>query len=244
MSFDYGATPTESGSGGSFKQPELGGHAARLQSIIHLGMFEETYSGKKKAPAPICVAVFELKEDSDFEDTEDGELDTSKPLYCHKTFSLRTGDKAFATKITKALDPDGEATGFDDLIGAPCEITMVGSKKLNEDKTPKYTNFSGITALNKKLIPLTADLLEVGAGHLRFAEITKEAILQLRPLTEVADTLMKGMNYEGSRAQELIAEIRAEKPEFAVRTSEGGTNESPQREDVPPPSDMDNREEF
>lgn len=206
-SFDYGAEPVDAG--GSFKQPDVGPHEARLRSLIHLGSFRETYQGKKKSPAPEVVAVFELKGEEDFE--EDGET----PLYLTKAFPIKKGDRTFMTKFLKALDPKGLAKGFDDLIGAACMVEAKGSTKLNDDKTPKYVNFDSVSGMTAKFAKLVEECTPGGAGHVRFDELTEGAIMELNPILEVANILMKGENYEGSKAESIIAGIRKENPEFA-----------------------------
>lgn len=208
MSFDYG-TEEVAEAGGTFKNPEIGDHSAVLRSIIHCGMFREEYKGEKKKPAPEVVAIFELKDEEDFED--DGET----PLTLSKAFPLKKGDKAFMTKFIKALDPKGEAEGFDDLIGKACQVTAKGSKALNEDGTPKYVNFGGISGLLPKFAKMIDPLQVKGVGHVRFEDITKEAVLELNPILEVANILMLGEKYEGSKAEEVVNEIRKENPDFA-----------------------------
>lgn len=227
--FDYGATPADSG-GKSFKNPEEGKHTARLRSIIHLGMNQEEFQGKTKTPAPMCVAIFELKDEGDVDD--DG-----NPLEIHKPFSLRKGDKAFATKLIKALDPKGKASGFDALIGAVCEVEIKGSKEKDDDGKPKYANFGGVSELHPKLAAMTEPLAVEGAGHCRFENLTKEAILELRPISEVADLLMTGMNYAGSKAEKIVAEIRKENPEFAKRKQKDNEDPPERNGDAPPPSE-------
>jgi len=225
--FDYGTDEVSEG-GGAFKNPEVGDHSARLRSIIHCGMFRETYNKEKKKPAPQVVAIFELKDDEDFED------DGTTPLTMHKTFPLKKGDKAFMTKFIKALDPKGKAKGFDDLVGAACQINCKGGKELLDDGKPKYINFGGISGMPAKFAAMTEDLIEIGVGHIPFDDITKEAIMELHPIREVADIIMEGDRFAGSAAEVIIMEIRAENADFAVRKkkegddkkAEGGVDES------------------
>jgi hypothetical protein len=128
------------------------------------------------------------------------------------------------TKFIKALDPKGEAKGFDDLIGAPCTVNCKGGKDKNEDGTPKYINFGGISAMVPKLAAITDELAVPGVGHVRFPDLTKEAVLELNPIREVNMILMEGENYSGSKAEEIVNAIREENPDFAVRkkkTEEG-----------------------
>ena len=238
MSFDYGAEPVES-AGKDFKDPSIGPHSARIRSIIHMGVFEEEFQGKKKAPAPIVSVIFELKDEEDFED--DGET----PLEVHKMFSLRKGDKAFLTKFIKAIDPKGEKSGFDDFIGLPCQIDMVQGKEKKAGSGEHYVNFGGVTGMLKKLADITDPLTVEGVGHVSFENLTKEAIMELHPISEVANTLMQGLNYQGSGAQAIIDEIRAENPEFAKRKPKDGEGAAEKPADKPAPkSDLDEEAEF
>jgi hypothetical protein len=242
--FDFGTEHEIKEPGVAFKNPELGEHSARLRSLIHCGLFRETFNKEKKKPFPEVVAVFELKEDGDFE--EDGVT----PLTISKPFPLKKGDRAFMTKFIKALDPKGEAKGFDDLIGAACTVNCVGSKVKNEDGTPKYVNFGGISGLPSKFAKMMEPLQVEGVGHVPFDKLTKDAILELNPIREVNMILMEGENYSGSKAEEIINEIRAENPEFAKRkaktnsegdsTSENKTAEKP----VEKETNLTDEEEF
>lgn len=226
--FDFG-TEEQIASASGFKNPEVGPHMARLRSIIHCGLFCETFKGKKKKPAPEVVAVFELKEETDFED------DGSTPLTASKAFPIKLGDKTFFSKMMKVLDPDGTAGGFDDLIGAPCMVEIKGSKELNEDGSPKYVNFDSIAGMPKKFAAMVPELNGgYGVGHVRFEDLTLAAIHELNPALEVANILMKGEKFAGSKAATLIAEIRKDNPDFAkLKESSGDPGPSePAREEV------------
>lgn len=255
MSFDYGVDENEIASGGgNFKNPEVGDHNAVLRSIIHCGKFREEFKGELKAEAPQVVAVFELKGSKNFED------DGTTPLTITKDFPLKKGDRAFMTKFVSTLDPTGTATGFDDLIGRACTVTISGSKELNEDKKPKYVNFKSMGGITTDPDVLefmkskgTFDLALAGAGHVPFNAITKEAIMELNPILHVADIIMKGSQYDGSEAQRIIEEIRVENADFAKRkakegkATESGTPDKPEQaqDNTPAPaSDLDETEEF
>ena len=222
MSFDFGVAPEAVvEAGGVFKNPELGDHSARLKSLIHFGIFREEYKGVKKKPCPQVLAVFELKDDTDFE--EDGVT----PLLLHKSFPLKKGEKAFMTKFLSALDPQSKAKGFDDLIGAACTVNVKGSKVLNDDGSPKYVNFGGISGLPAKFASMIDPLVGGGVGHVRFDDMTKEAVLEMNPILDVAFVLEKGEQYEGSVAQEIVQGIRKDNPEFAVYKPTKGTESKP-----------------
>lgn len=206
--FDYGTDKVQEVLG-TFKMPEVGDHSARLAGIIHLGMYRESFNGELKKPAHQVLAIFELKDDEDFED------DGVTPLYIHKSFPLKKGDKAFMTKFLKAIDPKGSFHGFDDCIGAACTVNVTASKKLDSDGKHKYVNFGGLSGLPAKFATHVAPLVHSALGHLRQEEITEEAILHMNPVTEVANILMKCDDYEGSVAEEIINKIREKTPDFA-----------------------------
>ena len=232
--FDYG-TEEVAEVGGTFKNPQEGDHSAVLRSIIHCGLFREEFKGEIKKPAPQVVAIFELKDEEDFED------DGVTPLTLHKAFPLKKGDKAFMTKFIAALDPKGTASGFDDLIGTPCQVTCKGSKVKNEDGTPKYINFGGMSAMLPKFAKMIDPLTVMGVGHVPFEALTKDAVLELNPIIEVANILCKGERYEGSKAQEIVEEIRKETPAFAIQKIKTDAN-AEAKEEVK--TDLKDDEEF
>ena len=245
--FDFGTDEEIKDPGEDFKQPEEGDHSARLRSIVHVGMFRETFNGEKKKPFPTVIAVFELKEDTDFED------DGVTPLTMSKVFPLKKGDRAFMTKFLAALDPKGAAKGFDDVIGAACTITCKGGKEKKDDGTQKYINFGGIAGLPAKFASMLEPLAVKGVGHCRFPDITKEAILELSPVREVNMILMQGENYAGSKAETIINEIRKDNPDFAVRKKKdegsdtekkGKKEDKPVEKPVEKESNLSDEEEF
>ena len=246
--FDYGTEPVEAG-GANFKNPEVGPHPGRLRSLIHVGMFAGSYQGKPKPPAPTAIAIFELKGEDDME--EDGVT----PLTISKDFAIKKGDKSFMTKLISVLDPKGKCKGFDDMIGAPGTLTITGSTELNDDKTPKYANFGGVASIPPEFHKMIQPLVEgLGVGHVRFKDITKEALLELHPIRHVALILMKSQDYPGSHVEKLVAEIRKDNPDFAKQKAKDGTTQKDgeakhEGEDMPPEQQapnpaLDSNEEF
>jgi hypothetical protein len=243
--FDYGTDEEIKEPGGDFKNPSVGDHAARLRSLIHCGMFRETFNKQKKKPFPEVIAIFELKEDDDFED--DGET----PLTMHKAFPLKKGDRAFMTKFIASLDPKSEANGFDDLIGKACTVNCKAGKEKDDEGNPKYVNFGGISGISPKLEKITDPLVVEGVGHCRFEDLTIEAIMELNPIKDVNMVLMNGENYSGSKAEELIKEIRKENPDFAVRKAKDEDSNDDEGKDTAAKdkpkekeSNLDDEEEF
>ena len=240
--FDYGTNEEIKEPGGDYKNPTEGDHSARLRSLIHVGMYREEFNGEKKKPFPQVIAIFELKEDDDFE--EDGVT----PLTISKSFPLKKGDRAFCTKFLAALDPGKKAKGFDDVIGAACTITCKGGKEKNEDGTPKYINFGGISGLPAKFAAMLEPLAVKGVGHVPFDKITKAAILELNPIREVNMILMESENYSGSKAEEIINEIRKDNKDFAVRKKkeekESKGSDKPEEKPAEKDPGLDDQQEF
>ena len=241
VGFDYGGeVPAKAGS--SFKQPEVGETTARVKSIIHIGHYAKVWKGKKNAPAPYVVVVFELH--GNFED--DGET----PIDSSISFALKSGEKSTLTKFLDAIDPKGVTTGFNDCIGLPISLNLKAGKDKNEDGAPKYVNIAGMSAVAASLLKLPQATLEEvlppvkcpGVGHVAFKDLTKEAILELNAYLHVAGILEKSESFKGSAAEAVLAAIRKEDPEYG-KTDKTDEEQSP-TPDAPQPPDMDDAQEF
>jgi|SRR5690554_383432 len=241
MSFDFGESPV--GGGSSIKQAQVGQHEARLLGIVHLGMYEDTFGGKKKPAAPFVCALFELKSGEE----GGGVNDDGTPIVVHKTFPLKKGDRAFLTKFMKALLTTEEYRqyeagvlegGFEDLIGRPVLLDMKGSKEKDDNGDPKYTNVSEVSKMPPKLAKLTEELEGVPIGHVTHSAMTEEALRAIPPF-EIYTKVEKSVNFPGSRVEEVLEEIREKDPEFGTRKQKDDQkdegNQSPpeqQREDL------------
>lgn len=254
MAFDYGAE-VATNTGGGFKNPAVGAHTARLVSLIHLGNYQERFGKDLKDACNEVLAVFELKDEEDFE--EDGVT----PLYISKPFPLKSDPKSFMNKLINALDADGSADGFDDLINRPCQIEVSGSKELNDDGLPKYVNFAGISSMLPKFAKFVEEAIG-GVGHVKYADMTTEAILSMTSF-QVQDYLVgdgtnpKGginLSFKGSKAEELLAEIRVDNPTFGMKKEKSDDDktkakETPKaeetvRHEVVAQPEMDENEDF
>ena len=248
MSFNFGADPVVAG--GSLKQAGEGQHEARLLGLVHLGMFADTFGGKKKDPAPFVCALFELKSDEE----QGGKNEDGTPIIVHKSFPLKKGDKAFLTKFMKVFLTVEEFKqyeagvlegGFDDFIGRACMIDMEGSKAKNDDGTPKYTNVASITKMPAKLEKLCEDLEGEPVGHVTFDKIDAAALKAIPPF-EIYGKLEQSINFPGSEAESVLAEIRKEDKDFG--TKKEGDDKGGKSDDKAPPEkpreDLNEEEEF
>ena len=234
--FDYGAAPIAAA---GFKNPDVGNQSARLRSIIHLGTYSDIFreGGKEevKKPAPHVVMILELTGEDNM--TEDGE----QQLTIDKDFPLKTGDKATATKIRKAFDSKGEASGFNDFIGGCCMVDVKPGKDKNDDGTPKFVNAGDVTSMPAQFAKMTPALQLAGVGHVTFSNLTKEAILELHPILHVKKILMNSVNYPGSNAEVIVNEMLVENPTWLDSKAKGEQKAEAgnAQQDAPPPEDQD-----
>lgn len=248
MSFDYGADPISTG--GNLKQAAVGAHEARLSGIIHLGLYEDEFKGKKKPAAPFVCALFELKSGEE----GGGVNEDGTPIVMHKTFALKKGDKAALTKFMEVFLTPEELRlykagalqgGFEDFIGKPVQITAVGSDATNEDGSPKYVNIGELSKLPAKFAAMVDELEGEPIGHITLANYTEEALRALPPF-EIYGKLEQALNFSGSKADEVLRAVRAQDPEFAKQKAktESSAPAPAASEPVAPPSDLQDDEDF
>lgn len=249
MSFNFGADPVTAG--GSIKQAAVGQHEARLLGLIHLGMFADSFGGKAKAPAPFVCALFELKSGE-----EGGGVNADgTPIIVHKSFPLKKGDRAFLTKFMKVMLTPEEFKqytagvlegGFDDFITRPVLLDMEGSKKVDDNGDPMYTNVSGLSKMPTKLAKLCEDLESDPVGHVTFDQINEDALKALPPF-EIYGKLEESVNYPGSSAEAALEAIRKDDPEFGTKKDNSDDKGEGKGESKPPErkrEDLNEDEDF
>lgn len=235
--FDAGAEVQKAG-GKNFAQAKKGSHTAMLSGIIHLGQFQDIYKGEKKPLANFVAAVFTLLGKSDV--NEDGTR-----IQTVKVFPLKAGDKATMTKVLDAVDPEEASSGWDDVIGNVASVNMKGNGKTDDDGV-EYTNFGGISAPVEEVVEMAMAKIEKEGletiGHIRFDEMTKEAIRALPPFIIRTYLLGEGngesLSYSGSKAEEIINAIREEEPDFAKSHSDKEDQEEEEQEPQKPSSSV------
>jgi len=193
--FDYGGEVAVTVS--KFKQPTVGVRNARLYGLLRVGTVQEEYQGKLKDPAPQGIAIFHLlgKEDT----MEDGE-----PMFMTKTFPFKKGDKTFlhrkANGFISAFGGLGKHKGFGTMINGLFSLSIGAGKQLNEDGTPKYVNFEGMSEIGEDTLEILEESpkyapLETPVGFLTEAQLTKEALEMLHPTREFAGIVMKTQEF-------------------------------------------------
>ncbi len=205
--FDYG-TKEEVATGGGVNEKliPVGDYAARLTAVIHMGVCPKEKFDKSGVDfTPQAVAVFELVDTDEEKDILEDDGVTHQHLL--KDFSLKSSDgKSDMDKIIAFGDSNAE--GFDDLIGNVYTVKVVHSKC---GKFANLAGFSkgGLSSYPKKFWASEAEAQKT-LGHVRFEDITKEAVESLHSWNHVADALVKGKNYIGSKAEEVVKAIQAE----------------------------------
>lgn len=229
--------------GGKVKNEKIaaaGDHMARIRSIVHLGQVESFYNGESKGVCPRCVIVFELKEDDDFE--TDGET----ALTITKDIDIKKGDKANISLLLAAFKtPEGNTPkNFDEMINS------IGTVTVTHSRCGKYANVAafnkgGVSSLHQKMFPLVGEL-QGGVGNVKFSEMTTEALEECHAWNHVADQLMVGITYEGSKAQGCVEAIRAQegREDYAKKDAPKKAKSDKPAEEAAPASAMDEDEEY
>ncbi|AIM51244.1 hypothetical protein phD2B_0017 [Lelliottia phage phD2B] len=213
--FDFGAD-VAAGGGAVFKNPEVGDHESIISAIVHVGSFQDHFKqgGKVdiKKPCNYVLVRATLMGDEDL--NEDGSR-----MEQWTAVALKSGDKATLTKLMNAVDPKESMGGFDDFIGAPFTVSMVGDAKggTNEDGSFKYVNWKGFAGCPQKLAKLVLAAVEeegiTTLGHIPFAGITKE-VLDAIPAHMVRQYFLnetqngKNLSVEGSPVAAIISAAR------------------------------------
>ena len=198
----------------SFEKVSLpsGKYFSRIRSVIHLGMVHFSFNKIKNAKADAALGlVFETWQIELDEETEEYVLKSETPAITYDVLKLSSSDKGNWKKIKTALG----ISGPQELAGRPVELEIYTSDKGN--MYPKASKMTKLGLAERKAVPpLTKDGLLIPS----LAKMTREGIEELNAFTQVKDYILEATNYEGSAAEEVIEEIRLEKPDFAVNTKE------------------------
>lgn len=103
---------------------------ARVTRIIYIGTIKETYMGEEKE-MPKVMITWELPTETHVFKEEDG----AKPFTISKEYTHSMGKKSNLRPVTEAIIGasllDEEAYNFDhdELLGLPCQITIIHEEK-------------------------------------------------------------------------------------------------------------------
>lgn len=202
------------GKGGNFKkevlEPDV--YPGRLVQIIDFGLqAQRPYKGQDKPPANEIGLTYELSEE--FMKNEKGEEIPEKPRWVSETLPLHNlkAEKAKSTQRYLALDPTNANEGdFSQLLGAPCNITIVVEDGKGKNIGKKYENIANVATMSAK----KADKLPPLVNEAKFFDLDKPDVAVFKSLPEWMQKKIKGnLNYNGSPLQILLGEQVVEQQE-------------------------------
>lgn len=176
-----------------------GAYPARLVQVIDLGVQPQEYLGETKAPKNEIWTTYELVDE--FMPDEDGEDDVTRPRWISESFPLNhlDSDRAKSTKRYYALDPKEEHEGeWSELLTKPVLVTIIQ----RETKTGEYNNVGGTSAMREKEASKLPDLVNEPKLFL-MSNPDIEVFLSLPQFLQ--DKIKGGLEYEGSKLEELLA---------------------------------------
>lgn len=205
-----------SGSGGEFFKLPTGKYIGRIRSVISLGQVQFTFNkvldDKATSALGLVIEVWSYKIKG-----EKLKITCEQPaIVYHVMKALNGNPKANYTKTKKAL---GVKTP-DQFKGM-----AVGIELFTSDKGYMYVQ-GALTSLGLAEAKATPKLTAKGHAIPNLDMMTKEALLDLNPITQVKDYVLNAVNLEGTKAESIIAKIRKDKPEFA-KLSGGKKDEKP-----------------
>jgi hypothetical protein len=199
---------TESSGADFFKLPQgTTPVLIRFRSVISVGQVHFVFDGKKAEKATSGIAVvaecWPYKVDKNKGKIK---LTSKEPAIVYHVFkALKGNKKAQWTKMMNALECKTPADLMDNTAMGEVFTSDKGYMYLRGDiKSPGLAEAKAIPAATKK-------------GHAvpNLDCMTKEAMLELNPITQVKDYVLEAVNFPGSEAEKVVAKIRKDKPDFA-----------------------------
>lgn len=179
----------------------------RFRSVISAGQCHFTFDGKKSEKATSAIAV--VVECWPYKvDKKKGKIviTSKEPAVVYHTFkAIRGNKKAGYTKMMDSLGcktPDG-------LMDATAMGTVFTS-----DKGYMYLR-ADIKASGLSEAKATPKATKKGFAVPNLDCMTKEAMLELNPITQVKEYVLEAVNFPGSAAERVVAAIRKDKPDYA-----------------------------
>lgn len=207
---EKGQWDEETGSGGDFFKLPKGETDVliRIRSVISVGQCVFEFNGKKDSKATSGFALvlecwpYEVKKDK-------LKLTSKEPaIVCHTMKALRGNKDAHWSAMLKELGAENP--------GKLCDMAGQGTI---------FTSDKGYMYLRKRVFKTglaekkaTPELTRKGHAIPNLDAMTKEALLELNPITQVKDYVLLAANYTDSTAEELVKKIRKDNPKFATLT--------------------------
>lgn len=199
------------GSARNYEPMAPGTYPARLVQVIDLGLQpQRPYQGQEKAPVQEIMLTYEFVDE--FMKGEDGEDDPEKPRHLSESFPLYNleSEKAKSTVRYKALDPSVDRGGnWPDLIGTPCHVTIVHNPGKGKNAGRIYENIASVAAMRDKDAKRCPPLV----NEARVFDLDDPDISIFLSLPKFMQEKIKGnLNYEGSKLQALLADVKEAAP--------------------------------
>ncbi len=193
------------GSGGDYFKLKSGKHIGRIRSVVSLGQVQFTFNkvldDKATSALGLVIEVWSYK-------IKNGKVKVTcdqPAIVYHVMKALNGNPKANYTKTKKALGIKSP----DQFKGLAVAIELFTSEK-------GYMYVHGaLASLGLAEAKATPKLTAKGHCVPNLDKMTKEALLDLNPITQVKDYVLQAVNLEGTEAEKLIAKIRKSKPEYA-----------------------------
>jgi hypothetical protein len=204
---------------GKSQEPlDPGSYPSRLVMVLDLGLQPQTYNGETKDPKIEIMTTYELS-DEFMKDDEGNEL-KDKPRWQSETFTLNSlnSDKAKSTQRYLALDPNLEHDGdWSKLLGTPATITVVNNAGKGKNKGKVFNNIASVSTMRAK----DADKLPPLVNDARYFDMDNPDVELFLTLPQfVQDKIKGGLEFKGSKLDELLKNHKGEKKETKTEVPE------------------------
>ena len=204
---------------GKSQEPlDPGSYPSRLVMVLDLGLQPQTYNGETKDPKIEIMTTYELS-DEFMKDDEGNEL-KDKPRWQSETFTLNSlnSDKAKSTQRYLALDPNLEHDGdWSKLLGTPATITVVNNAGKGKNKGKVFNNIASVSTMRAK----DADKLPPLVNDARYFDMDNPDVELFLTLPQfVQDKIKGGLEFKGSKLDELLKNHKGEKKETKAEVPE------------------------
>jgi hypothetical protein len=203
----------EGNGGGDFVKVASGSHLGRIRSVISLGQVVFEFDGKKDERATsamgfvIEVWPYKIKKDKIV-------LTADKPaIIFHVMKAFKDNDKSHYAKMIKAFKVKNVGGMANTAVGVDIYTSDKGYMYVDSAAKRAGKGIYPLGLLERKAVP---ELTEEGHLVPNLNAMTKEAMLELNPITQVKDYVLKAINFRGSVAEACLEKIRKDKPKFAM----------------------------
>lgn len=197
------------GSGMTKTLLDAGVYPGRLVGVIDLGMqVQRPYKDEVKPPQYEIMTTYEFSDE--FMQDEEGEDLLDKPRWLSETFAFFNlgATKAKSTARYLALDPETKHEGrWKDLLGTPCNITVIINEGRGANVGKKYNNIAGISTMRPKDVGGTAPLV----NPTRVFDLDEPDVDLFKSLPEwIREKIISNLEFKGSLLDGLLEDVGSE----------------------------------